>query len=82
MNDLWTVNPARATFNASADHNVTNSGTPVVQSYEIGLYILGAAQPFQRVSVGKPNPDATGVITVDMAAAFLGWPVVGNDVYS
>jgi hypothetical protein len=74
-----TANPTRATFTASSDHNVTSgSGSPVVQSYEIGLYILGASQPFQRVSIGKPNPDGTGTITVDMTAAFLGWPVIGT----
>src|SRR5688572_18809257 len=75
-----TVNPTRALFNASSDHGATDSsGAPVVQSYEIGLYIVGASQPFQTVSLGKPNPDATGTITVDMTAAFLGWPIVGNN---
>ena len=56
-----TVNPTQALFEASADHNATDgSRTPLVQSYEIGLYILGASQPFQTVSIGKPNPDGTG----------------------
>ena len=54
-------------------------GTPVVQSYQIGLYIVGASQPFQTVSLGKPTPDGTGTITVDMTAAFLGWPIVGTN---
>ena len=73
------MNPTRALFNASADHNATDvGGTPLVQSYQIGLYILGASQPFQTVSIGKPNPDGTGTITVDMTAAFLGWPIVGT----
>ena len=73
-----TTNPTRAQFDASADHSATDgSGTPLVQSYEIGLYILGASQPFQTVSIGKPTPDGTGTITVDMTAAFLGWPIVG-----
>ena len=73
-----TTNPTRAQFDASTDHNATDgSGTPLVQSYEIGLYILGASQPFQTASIGKPTPDGTGTITVDMTAAFLGWPIVG-----
>ena len=56
-----TVNPTRALFNASSDHSATGSGgTPLVQSYEVGLYLVGASQPFQTVSVGKPNPDGTG----------------------
>jgi hypothetical protein len=69
-----TVNPSRAVFTASSDHNST-----LVQSYEIGLYILGASQPFQTVSIGKPTPDGTGTITIDMTAAFLGWPIVGTN---
>ena len=73
-----TTNPTSAQFDASADHSATDgSGTPLVGSYEIGLYILGAQQPFQTVSIGKPTPDGTGTITVDMRAAFLGWPIVG-----
>jgi hypothetical protein len=73
-----TTNPTQALFDASADHNATDSsGTPLVQSYEIGLYMVGASQPFQRVSIGKPNPDGTGTITVNMTTAFLGWPIVG-----
>ncbi|MET0163699.1 MAG: BACON domain-containing carbohydrate-binding protein, partial [Vicinamibacterales bacterium] len=75
-----TVNPTRALFNASADHSATDGGgTSLVQSYEIGLYILGASQPFQTVSIGKPTPDGTGTITVDMTSAFLGWPIVGTN---
>jgi Putative binding domain, N-terminal/Viral BACON domain len=73
-----TLDPTRALFTASPDHNATVDGTAVVQSYEIGLYIVGAAQPFQRVSIGKPTPDGTGTITVDMTAAFVGWPIVGT----
>ena len=75
-----TINPTRAQFNASPDHNATDaSGTALVQSYQIGLYIVGASQPFQSISIGKPNPDGTGTITVDMTAAFLGWPIVGTN---
>jgi hypothetical protein len=75
-----TVNPTRALFNASADHNATDgAGTPLVQSYDIGLYIVGASQPFQTVSIGKPTPDGTGTISVDMTAAFVGWPIVGTN---
>ena len=75
-----TVNPNRAWFNASADHNATNGGgAPVVQSYEIGFYLVGASQPFQRVSLGKPTPDGTGTINVDLTAIFMGWPVPGTN---
>ena len=73
-----TVNPRWGQFNASAGHNATNpDGTPVVQRYDVGLYFVGAAQPFQSVSIGKPSPDAAGLITVDLTAAFTGWPVSG-----
>jgi hypothetical protein len=76
------VNPTKATFNASPDHTAVQGGTAVVQSYELGLYLVGATQPFQRVSLGKPAPDANGVIEVDLRTIFTGWPVPGTNYVS
>ena len=74
-----TVNPRTAEFSPSPDHSTTDSGgAAVVQSYQLGLYLAGASQPFQTNSLGKPNPDGTGTITVDLTAIFMGWPVPGT----
>jgi len=74
-----TVNPTKALF-SSPDHNTTDpSGTPLVQSYQLGFYLVGASQPFQTVSLGKPTPDGTGTITVDLTTIFMGWPVPGTN---
>jgi Putative binding domain, N-terminal len=74
-----TVNPTKAQFTASADQNTTLSdGTPVLQYYQLELYIVGAAAPFQTVNLGKPTPDSTGTITVDLTTVFMGWPLPGT----
>ncbi len=75
-----TVNPTRALFAPSPDHNATDStGAAVVQSYQLKLYLVGATTPFQTVSLGKPTPDGTGTITVDLTSIFVGWPVPGTN---
>ena len=58
------VDPATAEFDPSADHNVTVSGVPVVDHYEIGFYLIAAAQPFQINQLGKPSPASDGKIRV------------------
>jgi hypothetical protein len=74
-----TMNPTRAEFNPSPDHNATASdGTPIVSSYRLDLFLSGASQPFQSNSLGKPNPDPDGIIRVDLTSIFVGWPVPGT----
>jgi hypothetical protein len=58
------VDPTTAEFDPSADHNVTISGVPVVDHYEIGFYLIAAAQPFQVNPLGKPSPGVDGKIRV------------------
>jgi hypothetical protein len=74
-----TLNPTRAEFNPSADHNATQSdGTPIVSSYRLDLFLSGASQPFQSNPLGKPSPDPDGIIRVDLTSIFAGWPVPGT----
>ena len=74
-----TMNPTRAEFNPSPDHNATlPDGTPIVTSYRLDLFLSGASAPFQSVPLGKPSPDADGVIRVNLSTVFVGWPVVGT----
>src|SRR5260370_21566049 len=75
-----TINPTTVQFTASPDHNATASdGTPVVSSYELEFYLIGAAQPFQVVSLGKPTPDGSNTITVNFAT-LLGSALPSNGI--
>lgn len=46
-------NPRLVEFTVSPDH-------AVIDSYELGFFMPGAALPFTIVNIGKPAPDATG----------------------
>jgi hypothetical protein len=75
-----TMNPTQAQFIASPDHNATNGdGTAVVDSYRLDFYLAGASSPFQTVSIGKPTPDGTNIITVNLDSTLVGWPVAGTN---
>lgn len=60
-----TVNPTKAEFVASADHNVTVNGTAVVANYQFDTMTstVTGALAF-TVNLGKPTPAAGNVITV------------------
>src|SRR5262245_13375984 len=74
-----TLNPTRAEFSPSADHSATlPDGTPVVSSYQLDLFLQGAAAPFQSIPLGKPSPDTDGTIRIDLTSQFVGWPVPGT----
>ena len=62
------VDPTTAEFDPSADHNATVSGAPVVDRYDIGFYLIAAAQPFQVNQLGKPSPDLDGKIRVGLGS--------------
>ncbi|MCM3879033.1 MAG: hypothetical protein ND807_02895 [Vicinamibacterales bacterium] len=77
-----TVNPTQALFEPSPDHNATDtSGTPLVQSYDLQFFLVGATAPFQTVSLGKPAPVA-GTITVNLTSILVGWPVPGTNYFA
>jgi len=72
------LNPTRAEFSPSADHNNVFNGTPVVSGYTLDLFLQGASAPFQSIPLGKPAPDPDGTIRVDLTSQFVGWPVPGT----
>ena len=72
-----TVNPTTAEFNPSPDHNVISNGTAVVTRYDLEFYIPGAGSPFQVNSLGKPNPNATGLIQVVLTSVLTAFPAPG-----
>lgn len=72
------TDPRFVEFNASPDHNVNLSdGTAMVTRYELQFFQLGAAQPAQAIDLGKPAPDATGLIRLDLTSLLSSWPAAG-----
>ena len=73
-----TLNPTRAEFTPSPDHNTVVSGTALVSSYSLDFFLPGASAPFRTASLGKPAPDPDGIIRVDLTQIFIGWPIAGT----
>lgn len=85
---LWTatsaaqtpvLDPRYAEFEASADHSrLTPAGEFMVSRYDLEFYFIGAQQPFQTNSLGKPTPNSTSVIRVDLNATLTAFPPPGT----
>jgi BACON domain-containing protein/all-beta uncharacterized protein len=72
------LDPNTAEFSPSADHNaVFSDGTPVVQSYQLELYLVGATSPFRVAPLGKPAPQADGKIRVSLSTVLSPLPQAG-----
>ena len=72
--------PRIAEFDPSPDHwAVLDGGEPAVLRYELGVYMLGASEPFTTVDMGKRPPDADGKIRYDFSSAVAGWPLPGGN---
>jgi hypothetical protein len=71
------LDPRIVRFEPSADHDALRDGTPVVTSYALEFYQLGASQPFQTADLGKPVPATDGRITVDFVSSLTSWPAPG-----
>lgn len=73
------LDPRYAEFNASADHNATTStGQAMVTRYDLEFYFIGAQAPFQTNSLGKPTPNTSGVIRVDLNTILTAFPPPGT----
>ncbi|HXH06677.1 MAG TPA: BACON domain-containing protein, partial [Vicinamibacterales bacterium] len=72
-----TLDPQRAEFDPSADHDAVVDGQPVVSRYVLEFYLVGAAQPFQTGDMGKPAPDPDGKIRVSLLAVLGALPSPG-----
>jgi hypothetical protein len=74
-----TVNPRVLEFFPSPDHNARLAdGRPAVTSYSFELYQADAARPFQTVNLGKPSPQADGIIRYDFSSQIAAWPLPGG----
>jgi hypothetical protein len=57
------------TFTASTDHNTMSGTTAVVTNYELQIFAPGASAVTTTVPLGKPLPDASNVIAVNVDSA-------------
>jgi hypothetical protein len=65
--------PTILEFEPSADHDASGpDGRPVVESYVVEVYRIGAVQATLVVNVGKPSPGPDGRIRVQLAEVFSG----------
>ncbi len=73
------LNPRTVEFDPSADHAaLTADGQPVVQRYELQVFLAGASQPMTTANLAKPNPQADGKIRLDFSALLAGWPLTNG----
>lgn len=70
------VNPTRVEFTKSADHDVLlPDNSPLVVRYELRSYATGATEPMSTYNLGKPTPNATGLVSVNITELILGFPI-------
>jgi hypothetical protein len=73
------VNPAVVQFQPSPDHNLAlASGQPALTRYDLEVYLAGASAPFQVTNMGKPAPQADGLVYFDYAGQIASWPPPGG----
>ena len=73
------TNPQSLSFAPSADHYATaKTGEPAVTQYNLEIYEVGASQPLQVGSIGKPAPGSDGRIKVALSLSATPAP---NTVY-
>ena len=71
------VDPNFLEFTASADHHATNDGAQMVSQYHLLLYSAGSSTPARTVNLGKPVPDAAGIIRLSLRSLLDPLPTGG-----
>ena len=74
-------NPSTVEFDPSPDHNVTTNGTPLVDRYEMDIFVSGTSQSVRTLSMGKPAPAGDGRIRINFAA-LLTQPLPPGTIYT
>ncbi len=63
------TDPRTVQFTASPDHyGMTPDNQPLVTGYQMAWYPVGATSPSLIIDLGKPAPDSTGTITLDLGS--------------
>jgi hypothetical protein len=72
----------RVEFTPSADHNAVEptSGIALVNSYTLDVFVAGGTALVQTANLGKPAPDADGMIRVDFVS-LLPSPLTAGVIY-
>lgn len=69
------VNPTKAIFVASSDHNAVENEVPLVTNYELRIFVTGGTTPIRTLNLSKPAPDANNEITVSITSFVASLPV-------
>jgi hypothetical protein len=69
--------PRIVEFQPSADHNRQTEGVDVVDRYALEFYAVGSGVLLQSIDMGKPAPDADGLIRFEFASRLGVWQVLG-----
>jgi hypothetical protein len=73
-----TDNPNIVAFVPSPHHSSTlSTGQPTVSRYDLTFYRAGTTETILSVDLGKPAPQADGLIRVDYASRIASWPLPG-----
>src|SRR5581483_6721894 len=72
------TDPRTVQFTASADHYATTADNqPLVTGYQMAWYPVGATSPSLTLDLGKPAPDSSGTITLDLYSYLTTTPTPG-----
>lgn len=69
------VNPTKAQFTASVDHNVVENGVALVTSYELRIFQPDGNTFVRALNLNKPTPDATNTIIVTISTVTTSLPI-------
>lgn len=67
--------PRVVEFEPSPDHSRIVRGAPMIDRYELRFSAVGSEAILQTIDMGKPAPDADGLIRYSFAGALTGWAV-------
>ncbi len=66
--------PWKVTFTASPDHAAVVNQVTLVDHYELRVFAPGASTALPAIQLGKPTPDASNLITVNVDAQLNALP--------
>lgn len=69
------VNPTKAQFTASVDHNVTENETALVTNYELRIFQADGNTFVRALNLNKPTPDAANTIIVTITTVTTSLPL-------
>jgi hypothetical protein len=69
------INPTKAQFVASVDHNVIENTVPIVTSYELRIFLPNGTNPMKTFGLSKPTPDANNIIVVTITEVLATLPI-------